>query len=132
MAIVRDSVFALAMTILSMSWLLAGLVLNVAQLTAFLLLRPLSLNFYRHVIYLLTYCMWSPLVAIAEHGAGFSIRVWFADEQSQRHFGHEHMIGESPAVRISDSFAFEFDVIRSEEKTCAFCVPHYHGHYSVE
>jgi lysophosphatidic acid acyltransferase/lysophosphatidylinositol acyltransferase len=101
MAIIRDSVFALAMTVISMSWLVAGLFLNVAQLMAFLLLRPLSRKLYRYIIYMLTYCMWSPLVAIAEHGAGFCIRVWFADEQSQRHFGQEHMIGESFADRIS-------------------------------
>ena len=69
----RDMVSIIAMTLISVSWLVAGLGVNAVMLLSFLLLRPLSLSAHRRLMYWLTYCMFSPLVAIAEHGAGQSL-----------------------------------------------------------
>lgn len=89
---IRDLAAVVGMTIISISWLVAGLGINLLQLLSFLLLRPVSRSAHRSAVYLLTYCMWSPLVALAEHGAGFRVRLWFANDDSRRLFGREHMI----------------------------------------
>lgn len=88
----RDVLPLVAMTLVSVSWLFAGLVLNALQLLSLLVLRPVSRSAHREAMYILTYCMWAPLVAIAEHGAGFRVRLWFSDPESESHFGREHMI----------------------------------------
>lgn len=77
----------------AISWIVSGLILNVAQLILFILLRPLNRHLFRRINYYLTYSSWSQLVALAEYWAGFRVRVFFKDEESMKYMAQEHSLG---------------------------------------
>lgn len=79
--------------LLSLTWFLSGLIINLAQLVIFLAVKPVSPSLFRRLNYLLTYSSWSQLVSLAESFPGSTrVRVFFKDEESRKAFGREASI----------------------------------------
>ena len=74
--------------LLSLTWLLSGLVINVLQLLIYVTVKPMSPSLFRRLNYYLTYSSWSQLVSLSESFPGSSsVRLFFADEESRQLFG---------------------------------------------
>jgi lysophosphatidic acid acyltransferase/lysophosphatidylinositol acyltransferase len=70
-----------------MSFMISGLILNVAQLFVFLLVRPFSQKLFREINHCLQYSYWSQSVAVTDWNTNVKCRIYFKDEQTYKEFG---------------------------------------------
>ncbi|RWS27348.1 1-acyl-sn-glycerol-3-phosphate acyltransferase delta-like protein, partial [Leptotrombidium deliense] len=87
---VRSYVKLLFAIFLAIIWLFDGLILNLIQFIAFVTIRPFSRTLFRRINYYLTYASWSQLVALAEWWADSKLTMYFANEDTEKHFLKEH------------------------------------------
>lgn len=81
------------LALLAISWIISGLILNAFQFLIYLLVKPVDRGLFRRINYYLTYSSWSQQVALAEHWAGFRVRIFFKDESSLKMMARQHSIG---------------------------------------
>ncbi|KAI1292493.1 1-acyl-sn-glycerol-3-phosphate acyltransferase delta [Halotydeus destructor] len=70
-------------------YIIGGLVLNLLQAVAWLTIRPLCRPLYIKINHMILYAITSQLVALAEWVGGSRVRLYFADEQSEKMAGKE-------------------------------------------
>ncbi|KAI1292496.1 1-acyl-sn-glycerol-3-phosphate acyltransferase delta [Halotydeus destructor] len=75
--------------VLSSVFIISGLMLNLLQAVAWLTIRPLCRPLYIKINHMVMYAILSQLVALAEWVGGSRVRLYFADEQSEKMAGKE-------------------------------------------
>lgn len=70
-----------------LSFLISGLILNVAQLFVYVLVRPFSQKLFREINHYLQYSYWSQSVAVTDWNTNVKCRIYYKDEQSAKEFG---------------------------------------------
>lgn len=73
-------------------WIFFGLFLNLLQFICYILLYAHNPGLFRKINYYLTYASWSQIVALSEWWSGSRVRITFADEETEKHFGTEHAL----------------------------------------
>ena len=74
-------------------WLFSGFIINLVQAILWLTIRRINIGLYHQLNYYVTYACWSQLVFIAEYLTNSTIRVYFADDETEKQFAREHSIG---------------------------------------
>ena len=78
--------------LMALVWICDGFIINLFQLMLRLIVRPLNPELFRKLNYYLIYTSWSQLVALAERWADCKVTIYYADEESRKHFGREHCL----------------------------------------
>lgn len=64
----------------------SGIVINLAQILIYILIRPINKTLFRNINHYLLYSSWSQPVAIADWFSNLDCKVYYADEESKRDF----------------------------------------------
>jgi len=70
-----------------LSFVISGLVLNIAQLLVFVLIRPISPRLFREINHYLQFSYWSQTVAVTDWNTNVKCRLYYKDEKSFEEFG---------------------------------------------
>lgn len=70
-----------------LSFMISGLVLNIAQLFIYVLVRPFSPKLFREINHYLQFSYWSQTVAVTDWNTNLKCRIYYKDEESCREFG---------------------------------------------
>lgn len=70
-----------------LSFMLSGLVLNIAQLFVFALVRPFSTKLFREINHYLQFSYWSQTVAVTDWNTNVKCRLYYKDEKTCKEFG---------------------------------------------
>lgn len=68
-------------------FIISGLILNLAQLLIYVLIRPFSQNLFREINHYLQYSYWSQSVAVADWNSNLKVRIYYKDEETAKEFG---------------------------------------------
>ena len=68
-------------------FIISGLILNIAQLAVYALVRPFSQKLYREINHYLQYSYWSQSVAVTDWNTNVKCRIYYKDEESFKNFG---------------------------------------------
>ncbi|RWR72682.1 1-acyl-sn-glycerol-3-phosphate acyltransferase PLS1-like protein [Cinnamomum micranthum f. kanehirae] len=85
------AVAAIVLPIISLLFILSGLIVNLIQAICFILLRPLSKNMYRRVNMAVTESLWLELIWMIDWWAGIKIH-FYADSETFQSLGKEHAL----------------------------------------
>lgn len=70
-----------------LSFMISGLILNIAQLFLYALIRPISQKLFRELNHYLQYSYWSQSVAVTDWNTNVKCRVYYKDEATYKEFG---------------------------------------------
>lgn len=70
-----------------LSFFISGLILNIAQLLVYVLVRPFSLKLFREINHYIQYSYWSQTVAVTDWNTNVKCRLYFKDERAANEFG---------------------------------------------
>jgi len=88
----KEKFYSTLFTIFGILWIMNGLIINFLQAFCYFFIRPFNKHLYRKINYYLVYSSWSQVVAIAEYWCNCKLTVYWADEETEKHFGREHCV----------------------------------------
>lgn len=68
-------------------FIISGLILNLAQLICYVLVRPFSQKLFREINHYLQFSYWSLPVAVVDWNSNVKCRLYYKDERSYKEFG---------------------------------------------